>query len=196
MYFDIACLIIICFAALMGIIKGFLSQVISLIVMVVSLACAFWLSEPFSAFIYVFLGRAFPHLAIDPTLVTIITGVCVFALFYFLLGTLLESIKKRMTESVSMKISDRFFGMIIGAAKGAAFVLLLIALLNSSQDVISRFTSPEGFDSYQDTLHASGAYPYGNYLIDEACKKWPAVSNTVYNLRIPLPETTAETTEQ
>jgi len=188
MYFDITCLILICLAALIGILKGFLSQVISVIVLVLSLACAYWLATPFSAYVLAFLGRAFPHLAIDPTLISIITGIVIFALFYFLLGTLLESIKKRMTGTVSMKINDRFFGMIIGAAKGAAAVLLLIALLNSSQDVISRFTSPEGFDAYQKTLSTSGAYAYGNYIIEDIYTRWPSVSNTVNELRIPLPE--------
>lgn len=189
MYFDIACLVVVGVSALSGLMKGFLSQVVSVVVLCIAAVSAWYFARPFAVYFHLLLQRTFSQFVFDEALVIGVTGVGIFIVLSFLLGVVGHSIRGRMTTLLALQMWDRILGMCLGAAKGAAIVLVVIGLLRAAHPAVSRVTSTVGYASYYESVQESGAYAMGSFVWDEMYVQWPVISSMFTRITASLGET-------
>ncbi len=177
MNFNIVALILIALFALIGFSKGVLSQIISYATAVIALAVAYILRHKAAGTLLRFMEERYPDVGADHKMLVVISMCVIFIVVYFILGGILETIKKRLVISFSMKMSDRFFGFILGTLKGAILVLLCISIIDYTKEPLeeratNRDSSMENFEKYEEWLNKSEAYKGGRialYWVEENC---------------------------
>jgi len=185
MYLDIGCAIVFSVFGLVGFLKGLLSQVISIVAMVAGLMAALFGTEPVAGWLTGVLTRRASSL--DPGFVRVGTFIILLFLVYILAASLFEAAKKKLIHSFSLRLSDRMLGMLVGMAKGAAVVLLIVIIADGAQGFVRTITSPQGFERYQQWLDRSEVFGGGRYALGLSRNRSPAVSNMMYQIEQWLP---------
>ena len=185
MHLDIACLIVLAMFGLIGFLKGFLSQLISIAAIVAGLLGTMVFSGPASTWVVGWLVPRAPDL--QPALVRI--GVFVVLLFtlYILAAATLEAIKKKLMHSFALQLNDRLLGMVVGLLKGLTLVLFAILVMDGTKGLVERIASPRGYDSYQSAMDVSDVFSGGRYLIGFSRDRVPVVSSMLHQAELWLP---------
>ena len=184
MQFDIGVLVVIIIVALLGFIKGFWSQVISLLAAGCGVVAIIFAKTPVSEYMFTWLANKYPEIEIDINVIGFVASVCLFIITYFISGIIMEMIKRRIVTSFSIKLSDRMFGLLAGILKGIIIILVAIGLIELSKDYVAGFTSEDGYDQYEHWLGNSKAYNIGCETLGEIEKKIPPFSNLTSRLNI------------
>ncbi|MBT8141857.1 MAG: CvpA family protein [Gammaproteobacteria bacterium] len=131
-YFVIACLGV---SALISLFRGFFKEVVSLVSWLIAIWAAFTFAGALAPKIVPFIPFV-NDLPVTKSLIVqnlISGGVIFFSIL--LLGALANFILSLMVEKTGLTGSDRFLGMLFGAARGALIVALLTMFLGSSATV-------------------------------------------------------------
>ena len=196
MYVDLGIAVLLCIAAIIGFAKGVLSQLISLVAFVTAVFSSLWLQRPVAAFAGGWLRERMPETAIDQRMVQFATVVLLFCLIYFAVGSVLEICKRALLHTFGLRFSDRFYGMLVGLAKGLAVALLIIAGIQWSQPFASRMISREAYERWQGGLEESVAYGAGCQAIASARNRWPQLSTWMERAGASLQSLGAAVTNQ
>lgn len=118
---------ILLMSVILGLLRGFVREIISLVTWVAAFFAALKLSPEVSVLM---------HSVIPNDKVRYGVSIAVIVIVVFLVGFIASKIARGFLTVTGMGIVDRFFGAIFGAARGALFVVvvLLITQLTSSQD--------------------------------------------------------------
>ncbi|HEU5399693.1 MAG TPA: CvpA family protein [Gammaproteobacteria bacterium] len=115
---DYAILVIILISALMGLVRGFLREVVSLLIWMLG----FWVALRFAPTV----GDAFEFVkSADDRL---IIGYVVILVAVLIVGTVAGFLIKKLIEGSGSDTSDRSLGTLFGAARGVVVVTVLILL--------------------------------------------------------------------
>ncbi len=117
---DIAILVVIGLSALLGAIRGMLTEVLSLLVWVAAL----WLTVVFGAAV------AAEFTAITTPLLRSLAGYAATFAIVVILGNLLVWLLRALLHGVGLSGTDRAFGFGFGAARGYAIVLAVVLLVS------------------------------------------------------------------
>jgi membrane protein required for colicin V production len=115
---DIAILIILFVSAVLGLVRGFLREVASLLIWILG----FWLAVRFAPPI----GQAMTFIKSSED--RLIVGYGVVLLVTLIVSTIVGMLLKRLVESSGAGVGDRSLGTIFGAARGAVMVTILIMI--------------------------------------------------------------------
>ncbi len=179
MYLDIGLLLLICIFGLIGFAKGLLSQIIWLVSICSAFIGAFFLYQPVAEFVYKWLTSNFPRFSITFLIVQFASFVIVQVLIYFTLASILEYIKRRILNMLSLTMSDRMFGLIGGFAFGVALVLFLVIGISWTKLVVRRRASEEGYVRYLELLDSSQVYTGGMAVVGWIEMQWPPLSRII-----------------
>ena len=193
MNFNIVAIVLIALFALIGFAKGFLSQIISYATAVIALTVAYILRHKAAGVLQRIMEERYPDVGADHKMLIVISMLLIFILVYFILGGILETIKKRVVISFSMKMSDRFFGFVLGTLKGAIVVLVCIFVIDYTKESLENKAQindsfMEKFDKYEEFLDTSEAYNYGRSVLAYAEQNYPWVSNVASRADITFVE--------
>jgi|GEM_PF-2165206 len=193
MSFDIVALILVALFALIGFLKGFLSQIISYITAIVALVVAYVLRHKAAAALLQFLEDRYPDVGANHKMLIVICMLVIFIVVYFILGGILETIKKRLVVSFSMKMSDRFFGFILGTLKGALLVLFCIMMIDYTKGPLRDKASTDEdfsskFEKYEEWLDKSEVYKGGQSALGWSEQNYPWASNIIAKTNISFIE--------
>lgn len=117
---DYAILAILGLSVLVGLWRGFVSEVLALVVWV----AAFWLAWTFGPAV----AGYFEH-SIDVPSVRILVGYGLCFIAVLVLGALLRYLMSRLVQGTGLTGSDRMLGMLFGLLRGLLLVSLLVFLL-------------------------------------------------------------------
>ena len=184
MQLDIGIIVVIFLLTLLGFLKGFWSQIISLAATACGIAAVYFARERASEYLFKLLADKYPQIDIDINVIGFIAAIFIFVLAYFISGIIMEMIKRRFITSFSIKISDRMFGLIAGATKGCIVALAIILILEISKAYVASFTSEQGYEQYNAWLDNSKAYHYGCDTLGKIEQKVPWLSNTTSRLNV------------
>ncbi|MFH0946827.1 MAG: CvpA family protein [Planctomycetota bacterium] len=119
---DVGALIIIAFNVIMGLVRGFVWQLVRLGTIVAALI----LARTFAGNVAAQLGRIF---SVEPPADRIL-AYFVILFGVFAVGTLLALVLRKMLAAMKLQSYDRLFGAILGGVKGAAIVVVIVLLLS------------------------------------------------------------------
>ncbi len=111
---DLAILVVVGLSALLGAIRGFLTEVLSLLAWIAAFVLAFVAGDD--------LGRAM--VAIDPPLLRSLAGHALVFAGVLLTGHLVIWLLRTLVHGIGLSVPDRVFGAGFGAARGYAIVLV------------------------------------------------------------------------
>ena len=193
MNFNIIAIVLVALFALIGFTKGFLSQIISYATAVIALAVAYILRHKVAGALLKIMEERYPDVGADHKMLIVISMLVIFIVIYFILGGILETIKRRVVVSFSMKMSDRFFGFILGTLKGAIVVLVCIFVIDYTKESLENKAQinddfKEKFSKYEEFLDSSDAYNYGRSALAYAEQNYPWVSNVTSRADITFVE--------
>ncbi len=193
MNFNIVAIVIVALFALIGFTKGFLSQIISYVTAVVALVVAYVFRHKVAGGLLEIMEERYPDVGADHKMLIVISMLLIFIVIYFILGGILETIKRRVVITFSMKMSDRFFGFILGTLKGAILVLLCIFVIDYTKESLENKSEindsfKEKFDKYEEFLDKSEAYNYGRSVLAYAEQNYSWVSNVTSRADITFVE--------
>ncbi len=118
-WFDLLFLIIILYTLVMGFIKGFFKEIISITFFVIGLVVAIENWRNLSSIIRPIFG--------NEILCNFLSFFLIMILF-MLIGSILAFIAKKLFIKGSLKFLDRMAGLVFGGIKGVVIVLILIVL--------------------------------------------------------------------
>ena len=187
---DIACVIVLAMFSLIGFLKGFLSQLISIVALIAGLLATMALSGTAAEWVVAWLMPRAPSL--QPAYIRI--GVFVILLFtlYILVAAALEAAKKKLLHSFTLQLNDRLWGLLVGLVKGVALVLVLVLVCDRTQAVAERVASPRGYEWYTSTMDASDVFSGSRYLLGFSRDWSPTVSTMLHRVEL-LPPFAAQT---
>jgi len=193
MSFDIVALILAALFALIGFSKGFLSQIISYATAVIALAVAYILRHKAAEALMKFLEERYPDVGANPKMLIIICMLVIFIVVYFVLGGILETIKKRLVSSFSMKMSDRFFGFLLGTLKGAIIILLCIFIIDYTKEPLQDKAAANEdfshkFEKFENWLDKSEVYKGGRSFLGWTEQNYSWASNIAARANISFVE--------
>ena len=193
MNFNIVAIVLVALFALIGFTKGFLSQIISYATAVIALAVAYLLRHKVAGALLRIMEERYPDVGADHKMLIVISMLVIFIVVYFILGGILETIKRRVVISFSMKMSDRFFGFILGTLKGAIVVLVCIFVIDYTKESLENKAQindefKEKFVKYEEFLDKSEAYNYGRSALAYAEQNYSWVSNVTSRADITFVE--------
>ncbi|HEY1992401.1 MAG TPA: CvpA family protein [Gammaproteobacteria bacterium] len=113
---DYAILIILFVSAVLGLVRGFLREVASLLVWVLG----FWLAVRYAAF----LGEQFKFIKTPED--RLLLGYGLVLLLTLIVSTVVGMLLKKLVESSGAGVGDRSLGTLFGVARGAVIVTTLI----------------------------------------------------------------------
>lgn len=116
---DYIIIAIIALSALIGLARGFVREVISLVVWVAALAAAWFFYEPLAA-------QLTPW--IDTPSVRIGVAVLILVFSVLIAGAILGYLLATLVDRTGLTGTDRLLGMVFGAARGAVLVALVVFL--------------------------------------------------------------------
>jgi len=182
MNFNIVAIVLIALFALIGFTKGFLSQIISYATALIALFVAYIFRHKAATALLKFMEERYPDTGTDHKMMIVICMLIIFIIVYFILGGILETIRRRLVIAFSMKMSDRFFGFILGALKGAIVILVCIFVIDYTKDSLKNRAEindafKEKFEKYEEFLDSSEAYNYGRSALAYAEQNYPWASN-------------------
>ena len=122
-WFDICLLVLISLSFLLGLMRGFAREVISLITWIVAFFLAILFTNELVGYISVYVKSEF--IASIASFLIIFVGVLV-------IGALVNFIVSSFVSKSGLTISDRFLGSIFGLVRGALIAVLLVFLLSNS----------------------------------------------------------------
>jgi len=195
MQFDIGALVIVCLAGLIGFVKGFWSQVISLAAAVGAGIVAYLSRHKVADVVMKWVTDRYPEVDLDFQMIQLACSILLFCLVYFLAGSVMEMIKRRVVSAFAMKMSDRFFGLIAGVVKGALVVLVLIVGVELSKRYVAGFASEPGYDRYEQWLTGSRVYEGGCRALATAQRDFSCCSNAAAWLEISFDVEDADSDE-
>jgi len=184
MQLDIGIIVVIFLLTLLGFLKGFWSQIISIAAAACGVVAVYFAKVRVAEYLFGLLTEKYPEIDIDINVVSFITAILIFVFAYFISGIIMEMIKKRLITSFSIKFSDRIFGLITGALKGCIIALAIILVLEISKTYIASFTSKSGYENYNKWLSDSKAYHYGRDTLGKIEQRIPWFSNTTSRLNV------------
>ena len=184
MQLDIGIIVVIFLLTLLGFLKGFWSQIISLAATACGIAAVYFARERASEYLFKLLADKYPQIDIDINVIGFIAAIFIFVLAYFISGIIMEMIKRRFVTSFAIKFSDRMFGLIAGAAKGCIVALAIILILEISKAYVASFTSEQGYEQYNTWLDNSKAYHLGCDTLGKIEQRVPWLSNTTSRLNV------------
>jgi len=188
MQLDIGIIIVILLLTLVGFIKGFWSQIISLAAAGCGAIAVYFLRGRVAEYSFGLLAEKYPQIDIDINVIGFIAAIFIFVFAYFISGIIMEMIKRKFIVSFSIKLSDRFFGFLAGAAKGSIVALAIILVLEISKAYVASFTSEQGYEHYNKWLEDSKAYHIGGDVLGKIEQRVPWFSNTPSRLNISFAE--------
>jgi len=188
MQLDIGIIIIILLLTLIGFIKGFWSQIISLAAAGCGAIAVHFLRGHVAEYSFGLLAEKYPEVDIDISVISFVAAIFIFVLAYFISGIIMEMIKRKFMVSFSIKLSDRFFGFIAGAVKGGIIALVIILILEISKAYVASFTSEQGYEHYDKWLDNSKVYHTGGDVLGKIERRVPWFSNTTSRLNISFSE--------
>ena len=173
MYLDIILLLLLLLCMTIGVMRGVLSPLITFF----SLFLSIWLVV---LFLDPCLGelKELTHPWEGNFLVTLLTskfvaGLLLILILYFTLTSLAEFVKRKLMNALDLKFSDRFLGMLCGAAVGMFLcVMLCVGLIWSRTFVVSQ-ANEEGLEKYDAILQSSQGYSVSLAVIDWTVRKLP-----------------------
>ena len=184
MQLDIGIIVIILLLTLLGFIKGFWSQIISIAAAVCGGFAVYFFRERTAEYLFRLLAEKYPEVDIDINVIGFIAAIFIFVIGYFISGIIMEMIKRKFMVSFSIKFSDRFFGFLAGIAKGSIVALAIILVLEISKAYVASFTSEQGYENYNKWLDESKAYHIGGDVLGKIEQRVPWFSNTTSRLNI------------
>ena len=110
---------IVAVSSLVGMVRGFLKEALSLIVWVSAGVVAFTLSPRLSSFV--------PDFIDDPTVRLGITGLVLF-LCTLLAGGFVNHLIHKAAIGIALSVTDRLLGVLFGVARGVMILILLVML--------------------------------------------------------------------
>ena len=114
---DLAILVVVGLSALLGAVRGLLTEVLSLLTWVAAFVLAFVAGDD--------LGRAL--VAIDPPLLRSLAGHALVFAGVLLTGHLVIWLLRTLVHGIGLSVPDRLFGAGFGAARG--YVIVLVGVL-------------------------------------------------------------------
>lgn len=181
MYLDIILLLLLVLCMVIGIMRGVLSPLITFF----SLFLAIWLTV-------VFLDPCLGELEAltrpweGNFLVTLLTskfvaGLLLILILYFTLTSLAEFVKRKLMNALNLKFSDRFLGMLCGAAVGVFLCVMLCVGLMWSRTLVSAQANDDGLAKYDAILQSSQGYSVSLAIIDRTVRIFPRFASILPN---------------
>ncbi len=116
---DYAVAVIMLISILLGIKNGFVREILAMLIWLVAIVSARFFGVPTSS---LFVAATTEPLA------RIALGYCAVFFSVLVLGAVVQFVVGKMIEATGLTSFDRFLGMLLGIAKGLAFVTVLVAL--------------------------------------------------------------------
>lgn len=184
MQLDIGIITLVLLLTLLGFLKGFWSQIISIVAAVVGGLTVYFARGAVSEYLFKLVTEKYPEIDIDISVIQFVSAIFIFVFAYFIAGIILEMIKRRFLISLSLKLSDRLFGLIAGAIKGCAVALVVILIMIISKNYVKSFTSEDGYEHYLNWLNNSKAYHISQDVFIEIEKRMPWFKDTMARLNV------------
>ena len=118
-WIDYAIVVLICISSIIGLFRGFIKEVFSLLLWIAAIWVGLNFSREFSTFLEAIISYPSARIA------------TAFALLFFttlILGSLISYLLGALIEKTGLTGSDRFAGMIFGVARGMVVVSLVIMM--------------------------------------------------------------------
>ena len=152
---DVGALIVVAFHLLMGLVRGFVWQLVRLTTIVAALL----LARAFADDVAVSLAR---HFSVEsPADKLLAYFVILFGVF--VAGTLLALMLRKALAALKLQSYDRLFGGLLGAVKGIAIVVVIVLLL----------TQLKGATALQDSLAQSEAARLTALVVEQVDPLFP-----------------------
>lgn len=117
---DIAILVLFALSMVIGLVRGFVVEVMAIVVWILAVALAYWFGPLLAAQFAPSLELNSARILLGYGLVFVATLIAGAILVYFL---------KKLVAGTGLSGTDRLFGMLFGAARGLVLVVLLIMTL-------------------------------------------------------------------
>ncbi len=117
---DLAILLLFALSMLIGLVRGFVVEVMAIVVWILAVALAYWFGPVLAAQFAPSLELNSARILLGYGLVFVATLITGAILVYFL---------KKLVAGTGLTGTDRLFGMMFGAARGLVLVVLLILTL-------------------------------------------------------------------
>ena len=125
-WLDVLLLLPLLVGLVRGLMRGFISEVIAIIVVILGVLGARWIAPPFSA--WLLQQWAWPQGACD---------VVAYTLIFLAIAILLSILAKLLTKfmrAIHLGWANRLFGGIFGMCKYAIFVLLIVFIMDKTNE--------------------------------------------------------------
>ena len=173
MYLDIILLLLLVLCMVIGVMRGVLTPLITFFSLVLSVCLTVMLLNPCLSEV-----KALTSSWQGNFLVTLITskfvmGLLLILILYFTLTSLAEFIKRKLVNALNLKFSDRFLGMLCGAAVGIFLCLMLCVGLMWSRTLVNSQANSEGQENYDSFLQSSNGYSISLAIIGKTVSVFP-----------------------
>ncbi len=129
--FDLAMVLVLAFFTVKGAFRGFFRELFSVVGLIAGVYFGIRYAGIVDGFLSANLTFLSPSLSRGASIALVFFAVCVVC-------SLLGSLFCKILSMVSLGALDRMFGLLAGACKGAAVVVIVVMVLNRAQSFISR----------------------------------------------------------
>lgn len=173
MYLDIILLLVLLLCMTVGIMRGVLSPLITFFSLFLSLwLVALFLSpclEEFQALTAPWKGNFLVNLLTSK----FVAGFLMILILYFVLTSLAEFVKRKLMNALNLKFSDRFLGMLCGAAVGVFLCVMLCIGLMWSRSLVASQANDDGLEKYDAILQSSQGFSVSLAITDWTVTRFP-----------------------
>jgi len=152
-WFDYCLAVVIFLSLILGIKRGFVKEIISIITWL----AAFFVAILFTNYLAIYFGQY-----IKSALLANFVGFFVLFVGVLIIGALVNYIITQLVQKTGLTIADRFFGAIFGGVRGILIVLLIVFIVSAAN-----FQSAQWYQKSQLTYRLQGV---SNWIQDSAIK--------------------------
>ena len=176
MYLDIILLLVLVLCMTVGVMRGVLSPLITFF----SLLLSVWLVALFlSPCLAEFQALTSPwkgNFLVNLLTSKFVAGFLMILILYFIMTSLAEFVKRKLMNALNLKFSDRFLGMLCGAAVGVFLCVMLCIGLVWSRTLVASQANEEGLSKYDAILQSSQGYSVSMAITDWTVHRFPKFS--------------------
>ncbi|MFZ4120742.1 MAG: CvpA family protein [Caulobacterales bacterium] len=136
-WFDAAALAIIVFSGIMGLARGLIREVFTIVGVVAAVVAAYYFAGPVAPLAQQMLG-------LDELWARVVGGFAVFLVVFIVITFLTMVIARSVHRSTEIGSVDRAAGLAFGVARGVLIIGLLIALITQGRPSSDTAAAPEG----------------------------------------------------
>lgn len=187
LYINLTGLAVLLVCGVVGWVKGFLSQLISIGAALLAVVVTATWSASVGTTVHTWWGKYFSSYQPDVVLVRFGCAIVVFGVTYLGVTWLCEALRRRLTAAPTVRASDRFLGFIVGLVKGALVVVAIVTVVDWGNGYVARVLTPESYERYGQALNETELIAGSRYAVALARLYSPTVSAVFARVEQSLP---------